>query len=96
MTWGEEQLVKVRVGERTDSDLTMVEQGAEEVAKELGFFILQGLEKVRLEGTWRETSKKPLTAHVALQGLEGNLAVLGLSTHLLPACGFERQASDAG
>lgn len=34
------QLVKARVGERTDSDLTVVEQGAEEVAKELGFFIL--------------------------------------------------------
>lgn len=43
-----------------------------------------------------ETSKKLLMAHVALQGLGGTPAVLRLSSHLLSACGFERQASDAG
>lgn len=83
-----------RRGERRDADLTMVRQEAKEVVKEL--FVFKGLEKIGLERTWMETSKSLLVAHVALQSLGGNLGVLRLSSHLLPACGFERQASHAG
>lgn len=88
------QFVKAREG-RGKPDLTAVRQGAEEIAKEL--FVFKGLEKKKgLERTRMETSKKLLMAHVALQCLGGTPAVLRFSSHLLSACGFERQASDAG
>lgn len=40
-----------------------------------------------------EICKRLLVAHVALQSLEENPGVLRLSSHLLPACAFERQAT---
>lgn len=72
----------------------MVGQRAEEVAKEL--FAFKGLKKrIVLERTWMARSKKVLVVHIVLQSLGWSQVVLRFSSHLPPACGFERQVSGA-
>lgn len=45
--------------------------------------------KIGYEITWTEKDKKILLAYVVQQSLVGNSVILSLSSHLLPACGFD-------
>lgn len=45
--------------------------------------------KIGWEITWTEKDKKLLLAYVAQQSLVGNTVILSLSSHQLPARGFD-------